>query len=96
MKEINKLLEKTWFRLLLLFVTLLLIITATLCIIFGVNWESFGNDSEEAKPKVDVYVHPMFKPVVKKGVNFVKSYAVAGNSLIRDVRLPSRYLNCTF
>ena len=87
MKE-NGLRKKFWFKILLLFATLLLILAVTIGIIFGVNSEPVNDDTEKPKPKNFVYVHPMFKPIVKKGVTVIKSNVLAGNSVLRDVRTP--------
>ena len=85
MKE-NGLRKKFWFKILLLFASLLLILTVTIGVIFGVYLEPVDNDSEKPQPKNDVFVHPMFKPIVKKGVTVIKSNVLAGNPVLRDVR----------
>ena len=87
MKE-NGLCKKFWFKILLLFATLLLILAVTIGIIFGVNSEPVNDDTEKPKPKNIVYVHPMFKPIAKKGVTVIKSNVMAGNPVLRDVRMP--------
>ena len=87
MKQKSGLLEKLWFKLLLLFTFLLIVFAVTIGIVFGVSLQSTNKDNEETQPKFVEYVHPMFKPIVKKGVTIFKSNIVAGNPVLRKVRL---------
>ena len=87
MKQKSGLLEKLWFKLLLLFTFLMIISAVTIGIVVGVSLESTNKDNEETQPKSVEYVHPMFKPIIKKGVTVFKSNIVAGNPVLRKVRL---------
>ena len=87
MKQKNGLLEKLWFKLLLLFTFLMIISAVTIGIVLGLSLKSTNKDNGETQPKFVEYVHPMFKPVVKKGVTVFKSNIVAGNPVLRKVKL---------
>ena len=80
-------LRKKLFVLLATVSLIFVVIIGTIFGIFGVSLESINKDTEKVQTKNDVYAHPMFKPIVKKELEVVKSNIKAGNTVLRKVRL---------